>query len=868
MVSPRQNLANALSEAGVEFPPSATAQQLRNLLRSVVGTDEGAASFAPEDAADADSDGAVNNGTDALNSSIPFDCTAAAAYNQTTTTTDADSDTAVAAIGTTAATTNTAGETNKDQRDTLALRDLDEEVIALKKRIEILTLRKRVEELECRVPKENKRRLDFGDIEHALPKFNGDDVSYSVLHFLRDFEEIMNTSGADDSFKLLALRRSLKGTARVFLSTTTALNYDSLKTALTAEFGKAITQQEIYRMLAQPNESMNIPVILGRDFLRIFNIELRNGIKKYSKEKLLEIRDRSKSYASVTTQPVIGSDIHPAATMPKHSGDELHQSKPNSYSIPSELPDIFNIDISRKADDVDIGPKLGKHQRDVLKRLIDDTYFSNSVKAEPSNYEMKIHLTSDVPFHCAPRRLSYAERSQVQAIIDELRQDGIIRPSNSPYASAIVLVRKKNGKIRLCVDYRALNKLTVRDNYPLPLIDDCIDYLENKKFLSVLDLKSGFYQVQMAPESIKLTAFVTPNGQYEYLKMPFGLKNSPAVFQRFINNVFRDMIDDRKIIIYMDDILVATEKFKEHENLLQAVLERLALRDLELNLNKCKFGYEEIDYLGYTVTHTGIRPNDSHIKSIQNFPIPTNPKQLQSCIGLFSYFRRFEPSFSQIAKPLQNLLRRNSAFSFDEKCLDAFNELKSRLVKGPVLAIYSPERETELHCDASSIGFGSVLLQRQDDKKFHPVSYFSKTASSAEAKYHSFELEALSIIYALRRFRPYLEGIPFTIVTDCNSLTMTLEKKQLNPRIARWALEFENYNYKIKHRRGASMGHVDALSRREIAHIINADDVEFQLQVAQERDKAIESIRNRLENEHLNHYVLVDGLVYREMANG
>lgn len=353
----------------------------------------------------------------------------------------------------------------------------------------------------------------------------------------------------------------------------------------------------------------------------------------------------------------------------------------------------------------------------------------------------------------------------------------MIRPSNSPYASAIVLVKKKSGKIRMCVDYRALNKLTVRDNYPLPLIEDCIDYLQNKRFFSVLDLKSGFHQVQMDPESVKFTAFVTPFGQYEYLKMPFGLKNAPAVFQRFINGIFRDMIDDRRIIVYMDDILIATENFDEHKRLVREVLERINLRALELNIDKCKFGFAEIDYLGYSVTSSGIRPNNSHIKSIQNFPVPTNAKQLQSCIGLFSYFRRFVPLFSQIAKPLQNLLKRDSPYNFKDECLNAFNELKSRLVKSPVLAIYSPERETELHCDASSIGFGSVLLQRQDDKKFHPISYFSKTASGAESKYHSFELETLSIIYALRRFRPYLEGIAFTIVTDCNSLTMTLEKK-------------------------------------------------------------------------------------------
>lgn len=354
--------------------------------------------------------------------------------------------------------------------------------------------------------------------------------------------------------------------------------------------------------------------------------------------------------------------------------------------------------MSMDKDCLDIDPKLPKDQHSDIERLIEYTYLKTDIEVEPFMYQMKIHLTTDIPFHCPPRRLSYSERGDVQSIVDDLQKEGIIRPSNSPYASAIVLVRKKNGKIRMCIDYRALNKITVRDNYPLPLIDDCIEFLENKNVFSILDLKSGFHQVQMSPESIPYTSFVTPNGQYEYLKMPFGLKNAPAVFQRFINNIFRDLIDKREIIIYMDDIVVATHGLEEHKILLKVVLERLARRGLQLNLDKSKFAYREIDYLGYEVTYSGIRPNGAHIKSIRNFPIPTNQKQLQSCIGLFSYFRRFVPSFSQIAKPLQNLLKRQAIFDFNETCLNAFNELKCRLIEAPVLAIYN--RERRLNCIA------------------------------------------------------------------------------------------------------------------------------------------------------------------------
>lgn len=513
---------------------------------------------------------------------------------------------------------------------------------------------------------------------------------------------------------------------------------------------------------------------------------------------------------------------------------------------------------------------------------------------------MIIRLTTDVPFHCSPRRLSYMEKAEVQKNIDSLLREGVIQPSDSPYASAIVLVKKKNGQTRMCIDYRGLNKITVRDNYPLPLIEDCLEYLEGKKFFTILDLKSGFHQVKVHEDSIKYTAFVTPSGQYEYRRMPFGLKNAPSVFQRFINNIFRDLIDKKMIVIYMDDILLATKTLDEHKQLLKTILDRITSKMLKLNLNKCRFGCDQIEYLGYSVSMSGICPSDSHLTAIKEYPLPTTAKAVHSCLGLFSYFRRFVPQFSRIAKPLQDLLHKDAIFHFDHRCHEAFQELKSRLVKAPVLAIYSDKKVTELHTDASSLGFGAALMQKQEDGKFHPVAYFSKTTTAVESRYHSFELETLAIIYALKRFHVYL-GIPFKIITDCNSLTQTLEKKLINPRIARWALELENYQYTIQHRGGCSMGHVDALSRCHetrkldaqlvaacdqvhtqtdfgiedgfdlcrLVAMVDANDVDLNLQVTQNRDPVIVEIRNRLENEkeQTSNYEMKDGLIFYKTKN-
>lgn len=419
----------------------------------------------------------------------------------------------------------------------------------------------------------------------------------------------------------------------------------------------------------------------------------------------------------------------------------------------------------------------------------------------------------------------------------------------------------------MCVDYRTLNKFVVRDKFPLPLIEDHLDALRGKEFFSKLDLKNAFYHVKMASDSVKYTSFITPSGQFEFCRMPFGLNSSPATFTRFINTIFRDLIKSRKILIYLDDILIATETINENLIILGQVLEKAKQNLLELRLDKCSFLMNKIDFLGYTVDKDGISPNGENVEAIKNYPVPINTKQVHSFIGLCSYFRRFMKNFSLLAKPLYDLVKKNAKFEFGPEQIKSFEILRSKLMSQPILSIYSPFAETELHCDASALGFGSILLQKQSDGIFHPVFYFSQRTTQCESKYHSFELETLSAVKALRRFHVYLQGIPFKIVTDCDSFRLTLAKKDIVPRIMRWSLLLQNYDYTIEHRSNTRMRHVDALSRIPNIFVLEGNTFEQTLMLKQNLDLNIVKLRTELENAESSSFELRNGVVYRKTNN-
>lgn len=352
------------------------------------------------------------------------------------------------------------------------------------------------------------------------------------------------------------------------------------------------------------------------------------------------------------------------------------------------------------------------------------------------------------------------------------------------------------------MDFRTVNKYVVRDKFPMPLIHDHVDELKDKKYFSKLDFKNAFFHVTLDEESRKYTSFVTHNGQYEFCKMQFGFNTSRATFSRYINEIFRDMQKSKKVLIYLDDILIATETISENLSILKEVFEILVQNLLELRLDKCSFLKKSINFLGYCINHEGIRPSEENLLAIKNYPIPRNVTEVQSFVALASYFRRYVNGFSIIAKPLYDLLKKTAKFKFEKEEMEAFAVLKEKLISKPILDIYSPNSETELHCDASSIGFGSILMQKQADNRFHPVFYFSKRTTEQESKYHSYELECLAIIFSLKRFHHYLQDIHFKIVTDCDSFRLTLSKKEVVPRIMRWCLLLQNYDFdtEIEHK--------------------------------------------------------------------
>ncbi|GFU58146.1 retrovirus-related Pol polyprotein from transposon 17.6 [Trichonephila clavipes] len=346
-------------------------------------------------------------------------------------------------------------------------------------------------------------------------------------------------------------------------------------------------------------------------------------------------------------------------------------------------------------------------------------------KTEMTNVSLRIILKDDIPVYQPARRLSFSENRDVNKQIDEWLEQGIVRPSSSEYASPIVLVKKKDGATRLCVDYRRLNRKLVKDRFPLPLIEDVLDRLQGAKVYTTLDLKNGFFHVDVNEDCKHLTSFVVPDGQFEFNKVPFGLSTSPSVFQRYVYSIFRELIRKGIVIIYMDDLVIPAKDEKEGLEKLREVLEVASKYGLEMKFKKCQFLRRKVEFLGHVVENGTIRPSIAKTIAVKKFPVPTTVKQVQSFLGLTGYFRKFIPAYSQIAKPLSDLTRKDNPFMFKQPQMEAFEKLKKLLTESPVLSIFQQGRTTELHTDASQQGYGAVLLQEAEDGKLHPVQYMS-----------------------------------------------------------------------------------------------------------------------------------------------
>jgi len=430
------------------------------------------------------------------------------------------------------------------------------------------------------------------------------------------------------------------------------------------------------------------------------------------------------------------------------------------------------------------------------------------------------------PISTVPTRCNRSDRKLISDLVFEMIKDDIVEPSNSPWSSRVVLAPKPNGGIRFCIDFRAVNSVTVRDVYPLKNMDDLIGSLDGARYFSSVDLESGFWQIPLSPGSRARSAFVTPDGLYQFKRLPFGLQASPPNFQRLMDRVLKDL-QWEECLCYLDDILIFGRTFEEHCDRLGRVLEAIGDAGLTLNPKKCIFGAREVKFLGHLVSYEGIKPNPAKIEAIKDFPRPESATQLRGFLGMASFFRKFVKNFADIARPLHNLLKKDADVEKDwsEEHDLAMEELKERLVTAPVLTHDDGTSPLELCTDASSKGLGAVLLVEKEGVT-KPVMFISRRLTSAEEKYHVNELEFLALLWALTKLKYHLNGRTCHVKTDSSVVKWVCERKDLtkNARLARWVADLQSFDVVVKHLSGVKNVVADALSRNPVQGIPDPND--------------------------------------------
>jgi len=470
--------------------------------------------------------------------------------------------------------------------------------------------------------------------------------------------------------------------------------------------------------------------------------------------------------------------------------------------------------------------------------------------------------------------------------VGEWKQKGIVTETNSPYASPVLLIKKKSGESRLVVDYRRLNAQTERVHYPLPNIDEYMEVLNGNKIFAVLDLAHGYLQVPLKKDARSKTAFITPDGTGEFTRAVFGLMNAPFYFSKVMEFALGPLRNNI-LIFYLDYILVVARDWEELMSRFEIVLQALEEAGLTLKLRKCQFGKPEIEYVGFIVGAEGVKPGPDKVRAIKEFPVPKDVREVKRFLGLTGFFRRFVPNYAKVTAAVSKLRKEKEPFHWGKEQQVAFEAVIDILTSEPTLQMFSPKADqTELHTDASTDGLGAILLQSDDKNRMRLVYAISRRTTEQEAKYHSSKLELLAVVWAVERLRVFLLSIPFTIVTDCQALIYLNSMRTKNPQVARWACSLSEYDYEIKHRKGEKMGHVDALSRApvegetlpvsQIQMCTSSEDTIMLHQRTDIRLKDLISIlekpelhRSKAERGQVTGYKLKQGLLYRsEVQNG
>lgn len=437
--------------------------------------------------------------------------------------------------------------------------------------------------------------------------------------------------------------------------------------------------------------------------------------------------------------------------------------------------------------------------------------FPEDLPGLPPDREVEFYIDlvpGATPVAKAPYRLAPSEMKELMSQLQELLDKGFIRPSSSPWGAPILFVKKKDGSMRMCIDYRELNKRTVKNKYPLPRIDDLFDQLQGASCFSKIDLRSGYHQLKVREEDVAKTAFRTRYGHYEFLVMSFGLTNAPAAFMDLMNRVCQPFID-RFVIVFIDDILVYSKSEDEHRVHLRAVLEVLREKKLYAKFSKCEFWLKEIHFLGHVVSREGIKVDPTKIEAVMKWEQPKSPTEIKSFLGLAGYYRRFIKDFSRIAKPMTELTKKGVKFVWTDSQEQAFQILKRMLCEAPILTLPEGTDGMVVYSDASLTGLGCVLMQREK-----VIAYASRQLKPHEKNYPTHDLELAAVVFALKLWRHYLYGTKCTLFTDHKSLQYVFTQKEMNVRQRRWMELLKDYDCEIKYHPGKANVVADALSRK------------------------------------------------------
>ena len=461
------------------------------------------------------------------------------------------------------------------------------------------------------------------------------------------------------------------------------------------------------------------------------------------------------------------------------------------------------------------GQQLSQTQREDLQHLLCD--YQEVMSAKPgrtSVIEHSVNTGSSPSIRLPSYRIPHAYRDEICKEIQEMLDSGIIEPSLSNWSSPLVPVTKKDGSLRLCVDYRKVNAVSKMDAYPMPRVDNIIDQLGKAKFITTLDLTRGYWQVPMADTDRHKTAFSSPMGLFQFRVMPFGLCGAPATFQRLMDRVLSGF--QGYSAAYLDDLVIYSDTWQEHLQHLRHILQRLKSNGLTAKPTKCQFGMAQCSYLGHRVGSGIILPEMDKLEAVKSYPIPKTKKDVRSFLGLTGYYRKFISGYASMSAPLTNLTRKTApnAVTWTDECDRAFVSLKTALCSAPVL--YSPRFDIPfiLQTDASDRGIAAILSQvLNKDGSDHPIAFFSRKLLPREQRYSTVEKECLAIKAGMEAFRVYLLGRPFTVQTDHRALAWLYRLQDSNSRLACWSLALQPYDFTVVHRKGTANGNADALSR-------------------------------------------------------